>query len=266
MRLGSLLARVALGAYVCCLLVVQLAPLVIVALVSVSPSTTFDLVGGAVSWRWYERLWATTGLWRAFALSAEIAAIATACSLVFGTLCAVAIARGRFPGAQLVATFLLSPLMLPGLVLGIAMLQGFRAYGLRLAYAELLLAHTVVTLPFVVRVVLAAIDRFDFVLVDAARTLGLSYGAALWKIVVPNLMPAMLTGGLFAFLASFDNYPVSLFLVNARTTTLPIRMLEMIEETSDPRLAALSTVLLLFALIAVLVIERLVGLRKLAAT
>jgi putative spermidine/putrescine transport system permease protein len=266
MNLGSLLLRLVLGAYVSCVIVVQMAPLVVVALVSVSPSTTFDLVGVAVSWRWYERLWATTGLWRAFALSAEIAAIATACSLVLGTLCAVGIARGRFPGAQIVAACLLSPLMLPGLVLGIAMLQGFRTYWLRLAYTELLLAHVVVTLPFVMRIVLAAIERFNFVLIDAARTLGLSYGAALWKVLVPNLTPAILTGGLFAFLASFDNYPVSLFLVDARNTTLPIRMLEMIEETSDPRLAALSTVLLLFALVAVLAIERLVGLRKLAAT
>ena len=94
--------------------------------------------------------------------------------MVLGTLCAVALVRGRFPGRETIATFLVSPLMLPGLVIGIAMLQGFKAMGLR-DVGSLLVAHVVITLPYVVRTVAGALSLFDFALIDAARTLGCSY-------------------------------------------------------------------------------------------
>lgn len=264
MTTGRILRSTLLWSLVCLILLVQLGPLIVVVLVSFSASASFNLPTGMPSLRWYERLLTTSGVWPSFLLSAQIAALSTLTSLVLGSLCAVAIVRGRFRGSQAVAAALLSPLMLPGLVLGIAMLQGFRAYGLRAAWPSLLLAHVIVTLPFVVRIVMAALERFDFTLIDAARTLGVSYTGALWKVLAPNLVPAMLTSGLFAFLASFDNYAVSMFLVDSRNMTLPVRMLEMIEVSSDPRIAALSTVLLVMALVAVLAIERLVGLRRMA--
>jgi putative spermidine/putrescine transport system permease protein len=154
--------------------------------------------------------------------------------------------------------------MLPGLVVGIAMLQGFKALGLREAYSSLLIAHVVITLPYVVRTVLAALSLFDFSLIDAARTLGCSYPAAIMRVLVPALGPAFLTSGMFAFLASMDNYPISIFFTDAWTKTLPIQMLQYVEENPDPTIAAISSGLVLLAILALIVGDRLVGLRKLA--
>ena len=239
-------------------------PLVVTVAVSFGSSSIFTLPPPDWSTRWYERLANTRGLWPSLLTSLQIAAFSTAVALVLGTLCAIALVRGRFPGREAIATFLISPLMLPGLVVGIAMLQGFKAAGLREAYSSLLIAHVIITLPYIVRTVLAALSLFDFSLIDAARTLGCSYPTAITRVLVPALGPAFLTSGMFAFLASMDNYPISIFFTDAWTKTLPIQMLQFVEENPDPTIAAISTGLVLLAILALIVGDRLVGLRKLA--
>lgn len=241
-----------------------LAPLVITVAVSFGDSAVFSLPPPGWSTRWFQRLATTRGLGASVLTSLQIAGLSTLISLVLGTLCAIALVRGSFPGRDAIATFLVSPLMLPGLVVGIAMLQGFRAVGLRDAWTSLLIAHVVITMPYVVRTVLAALSLFDFTLIEAARTLGCNYWQALRKVLVPALAPAFLTSGMFAFLASMDNYPVSIFFTDAWTKTLPIQMLQMVEERPDPMIAAISTLLILLAILAMVIGDRLVGLKRLA--
>jgi len=101
-------------------------------------------------------------------------------------------------------------------------------------------------------------------MLDAARTLGCAFPLAIVRVMAPALAPAYLTAGLFAFLDSMDNYPVSIFLTDARTKTLPIKMLQYIEESPDPTIAALSTVILLATLALLLIADRAVGLHRLA--
>ncbi len=237
-------------------------PLVITVIVSFTSSTVYTLPPPDWSLRWYERLGRRSGLMDAVVLSLNLAVVSTVISLVIGTAAALAVARGRFAGREAIATFVVSPLMMPGLVVGVALLQFFRELGLRDAYVSLLLAHVVITLPYVMRTLLAALTVFDFSLIDAARTLGLTYPKAVLKVLVPNLAPAFLTAGLFAFLASMDNYPISIFLTDARNKTLPIKMLQYLEETPDPTIAAISTGLILMALIALMIGARTVGLNR----
>jgi putative spermidine/putrescine transport system permease protein len=239
-------------------------PLLVTVAASFGSSGVFTLPPPSWSLRWYDKLAGTRGLWPSLVTSIEVAAFATVVALVLGTLCAIALVRGRFPGRESIATFLISPLMLPGLVIGIAMLQGFKVMGLREAFSSLLIAHVVITLPYVVRTVLAALSLFDFSLIDAARTLGCSYPTAILRVLVPALGPAFLTSGMFAFLASMDNYPISIFFTDAWTKTLPIQMLQYVEENPDPTIAAISSGLVLLAILALIVGDRLVGLRKLA--
>jgi len=239
-------------------------PLVVTVAVSFGSSSVFSLPPPDWSLRWYDSLAGTRGLWPALLTSIEVAAFSTLVALALGTLCAIALVRGRFPGREAIATFLVSPLMLPGLVVGIAMLQGFKAAGLREAYSSLLIAHVIITLPYVVRTVLGALSLFDFSLIDAARTLGCSYPKAILRVLVPGLGPAFLTSGMFAFLASMDNYPISIFFTDAWTKTLPIQMLQYVEENPDPTIAAISSGLVLLVVLTLLVGGRLVGLRKLA--
>jgi putative spermidine/putrescine transport system permease protein len=239
-----------------------LGPLVVTVVVSFTSSSIYTLPPPEWSLRWYASLSQKSGLAEAVWLSVQIALLSTALALVLGTMAAIAVVRGRFAGREAIATFAVSPLMMPGLVVGVALLQAFRAVGFRDAWTSLILAHVVITLPFVVRTLLAALERFDFTLIDAARTLGLSYPQAVLKVLAPGLAPAFLTSGLFAFLASMDNYPISIFLTDARNKTLPIKMLQYLEEQPDPTLAAISTGLILLALIVLAVGSRSVGLNR----
>ncbi|MGH7389716.1 MAG: ABC transporter permease [Candidatus Rokuibacteriota bacterium] len=244
--------------------VLLLAPLVVTVAVSFSSSSVFNLPPPEWSLRWYERTARRAELWASVRLSVEIAALSTGLALVLGTLCAIGLTRGNFAGKTAVATFMVSPLMMPGLVVGVALLQALRELGLRDAWAGLLIGHVVITLPYVTRTVLASLSLFDFALIDAARTLGCSYPRALLKVMVPVLAPAFVTSALFAFLASMDNYPISIFLVDARNKTLPTLMLVYLEENPDPTIAAISAGLILLTVVALLVADRMVGLRRLA--
>lgn len=153
--------------------------------------------------------------------------------------------------------------MLPGLVLGIALLQTLRDIGIRDALISLMIAHVVITLPFIMRSVSASLALFDFSLIDAARTLGCSYAQAIRQVLLPNVAPGVLTGGLFAFIASFDNYSVSLFLTDVRTKTLPIQVLTYLEQSPDPSVAAVSTVMIFMTIAVLIGGQRLVGLDRL---
>jgi putative spermidine/putrescine transport system permease protein len=237
-------------------------PLIITVTVSFTASPVYTLPPPDLSLRWYEAMSGRLGLMDSVLLSLNLALISTAISLVLGAAAAMAVAKGDFPGRAAIATFSVSPLMMPGLVVGVALLQFLRAVELRDAYWSLLIGHVLITLPFVMRTLLAAMAAFDFSLIDAARTLGMSFPRAVLSVLVPNLAPAFLTAGLFAFLASMDNYPISIFLTDARNKTLPIRVLQYLEEQPDPTIAAISTLLILLALVALTVGSRTVGLNR----
>jgi putative spermidine/putrescine transport system permease protein len=175
--------------------------------------------------------------------------------MVMGGMAAIALARGRFAGREGIVAFLTSPLMLPGLVLGIALLQAIRFVGLQDVWTSLVLAHVIVTMPYVVRTLYSALSLFDFSLIDAARTLGCSYPQAILRVLLPNLAPAFLTSGIFAFLASMDNYAISIFFANAWTKTLPIQMLQFVEERPDPTIAAISTCLMALSVLALVAVQ-----------
>lgn len=239
-----------------------LTPLVITVIVSFTSSSVYTLPPPDWSLRWYQSMARKQDLIDALLLSLNLAFISTTIALIVGTLVSLAIVRGRFPGREILATFTVSPLMMPGLVVGVAMLQFFREFGLRDAYWSLLLAHMVITLPYIVRTLVAALEKFDFSLIDAAQTLGLPYPKAILKVMVPGLAPAFLTSGMFAFLASMDNYPISIFLTDAWNKTLPIKMLQYLEESPDPTIAAISTGLIALALIALIIGSRTVGLNR----
>jgi putative spermidine/putrescine transport system permease protein len=260
---GAFASRLAIS-IMACASIFLLAPLIVIALSSLSPTPVFDLPVDGASLRWYAAVGSLDGLWPALSLSLEIAILSTAISLAIGTLAGIAIVRRAVPGADILAAAATSPLMMPGLVLGIALLQYFRSLGLTQPWPSLLLAHLVVTLPYVARTMIAGLARFDFTLIDAARTLGCSFMSSIWRVMVPALAPAYLTSGLFAFLASMDNYPVSIFLTDARAKTLPVKMLQYIEESPDPSIAALSTLILVATLMLLFAADRAIGLHRLA--
>jgi putative spermidine/putrescine transport system permease protein len=240
-----------------------LAPIAIVGLVSLTSSQVFEIPSGEVSLQWYRRLLQMHELWPAVWLSAQVALSTTLASLVIGTLLALGLIRGRFPGRNALLVFALSPMMLPGVVIAISMLYAFRGAGLRDSYVSLMLSHVVITLPYVVRILYSGLSMFNFAMIDAAQTLGYSYSRALWHVLIPIIFPSFLTGGLFAFLASFDNYALALFLGDFANVTLPVQMLKYIESAADPSLAAISTLMVTLTILIIVTAERLVGMRRL---
>lgn len=260
-RIGTAIAWTMMGVVI----VFLFAPILIVIPVSFTEASVFRFPPQGFSLQWYERAHAIPAFYEAVMLSAQIAALSTMIALVLGTLCAIALVRRAVPGGEAIATFMISPLMLPGLVLGIAFLQGSRQIGLYDTWTTLLLAHVVVTMPFVMRTVLSSLSLFDFTMIDAARVLGCSWPKALWCVLVPAILPGFMSGALFAFIASFDNYPVSMFLTDVRTKTLPIQLLNQLEMSPDPTLAAVSTLLIALTIGVLFLCDRLVGLRRMAS-
>ncbi len=239
-----------------------LAPIIVTALVSFSPSAIFDLPWDGFSLRWYQRLGRQSSFWEALSTSAWIAGIATGIAVALAVPAAIAISTRAVPGAAILANLLTAPLMLPGLVLGIAFLQAFRTIDLRDAALSLVLAHVAITTPYITRTLLASLHLFDYAMLDAARTLGSTWPGAIVKVMLPNLAPAVVSGGAFAFLASFDNYSISLFLVDVTARTLPVQVLNYLETGADPTIAAISTILLAMTVTVLVVVDRAIGLRR----
>jgi putative spermidine/putrescine transport system permease protein len=198
-------------------------------------------------------------LMEALWLSVRLAAAVTLGATIAGTLAALALVRYRLPGHELVRTALMAPIVLPGVVLGIALLIFLNRTPLAQSFAGLLAAHLVVALPYVIRTVSATLEGLDRRVEEAAASLGAPPFTAFWTVTLPLIKPGVIAGATFAFITSFDELVVSLFLTGPRLSTLPVQIYNYIEFASDPTIAAISVVLIVFTTAVVLLVERVVG-------
>lgn len=172
---------------------------------------------------------------------------------------AIALVRREFRGKALLLGFLQMPLMLPGIVIGIALLIFFSAAGYDLSYEILVAGHVVLTFPFVLRISMARMERADPAVEEAARNLGASSLVVFTRIQLPFLMPGIVAGAAFAFLTSFDNLTVSLFITPVGDVTLPVELFFLMRFDLDPVVAAVAAVQVLFTLVVIVAGLRLVG-------
>ena len=251
--------RIAARILIAALYAFLLAPLVVVLLTSFSndgylafPPTHWG--GGA-----YRALLANANFAAGLRVSLLLASAVTLVTLVIGTAAAYAIARYRFPGSGVLLGLFTAPLLLPAIILGLVLLLVFARIGLLATFPGLMLGHALVALPFVVRIVLTALRGIPPALEDAAATLGAPPWRVFTRIFLPLMIPGLTAAAALAFLASFDEVVISLFLVGPRLTTLPIEVFHYVQYRADPQLSALSVVLIGFTLILILVIERSIG-------
>lgn len=186
----------------------------------------------------------------------------TLLTLVFGTGASFAIARFRFSGAGALLAFFTAPLLLPTIVLGLALLLVFAQLGLLATFTGLLIGHAVVAIPYVIRLMLTAINNVSPALEEAAATLGADPARVFWRVTLPLMRPALLAAGALAFLASFDEVTITLFLVGPRMTTLPIEVFRYVQSHADPQVSALSVLLIALTMGVILLIERSLGLMR----
>lgn len=241
-----------------------LVPIVVVLGTSFSSSPIYEFPPSEWSLRWYANLKNVPGLWDAFVLSVEIAIVSTVVAVFLGTAIAFALVRGNFPMRESLTLFFISPLMLPAIIVGIALLMVFRSIGFDSSFWAVVIGHIVITMPYAVRTVLASLQLFDFNQMEAAGTLGARPAHAFRTVLVPQIMPGIVAGALFAFVTSFDNYAVTMFLVDARALTLPIKIINYTETSPDPTISAIATLLFLMSVGTLLIGDRLVGLKKLS--
>jgi ABC-type spermidine/putrescine transport system permease subunit II len=254
------LSRAVLWTFSLVVVTFLLAPILVIIAVSFDRSTLFEFPPQQWSLRWYRALWDSRDWREAFALSFWLATGVTALSLLIGVPAAYALARGRFRGQRIVEFFLISPMVVPVIVLAIALYMLFAPLGLIGRPSGLLLAHTVLALPIVIVVVGAAFRRTDRAVELAARACGASFPRAFWHVSLPAARPAVISAAAFAFLTSFDEVVLVLFLGGPKTATLPKRIWEAVKFELDPSLTAVSALLVALTVLALLVAE--LGRRK----
>ncbi len=228
-----------------------LMPLLIVIAYSFSSVAFGVFPPPGLSLRWYGNLLSLASFRGAFGRSVSIALVATALALISGLLCALVLVRARFPGKELLRGFLLSPIVMPKIVLGVGWFIFFARLGMQGGVVPITLAHIIVVLPFIINILAANLVGLDISLEEAAQDLGAGTPTVLWRIVLPQIRSGLIISALLAFIVSFDQVESSIFLTRGENNTLPIEMFLYMEKWQDPTIAALSALLILFAAVLV---------------
>ena len=239
-----------------------LIPMVIVVLAAFNAGNYFTFPPQGFSLKWFANFFQRREFMQALWLSTELAFWTALASTVIGTAAAVALVRGRFRGRDVLNAFVTSPLLLPQILTGVALLQYFTLLGLAQSWWGLLIGHVVVTTPYVVRTVSATLEHFDLALEEAAQSLGATPVRAFLEITLGVIKPGVVAGAIFAFAISFDNFTLSLFLTSPRLTPLPIELFAYLKYSFDPTAAAVSALAIGQALALILGIARLMGLEE----
>jgi putative spermidine/putrescine transport system permease protein len=244
------------------LLLILPAPLFIVAAISVSPDRYLAFPPTGVSLVWYLQFLASAQWMKALAISALLASVAAVISTAAATGAALALDRAHPRLRGIAETLILLPLIFPHAAIGVAML-GLLATTVYLkgTYLGIALVHVMLCGPFAYRPVVAALQKLDRSLAEAAMNLGADTAFTLTRVILPLLRPGIVTALLFTFIFSFDEATVTLFLAGPGVTTLPLEIFSHLEQNADPVVAAISTLLMLFTFSLVVVLQRTVGLQ-----
>jgi putative spermidine/putrescine transport system permease protein len=238
-------------------------PLVFVCAVSLTPYGYISLPTDGISFRWYAKIAEHPEFIKATLDSFSLALAAAATALVLGTLSAVAIVRYQFMLREAVRLIVASPIFIPVVMSGLAILMASTALGWTNEATRLYVAHAALTIPYVMRTVSASLAGFDPNQELAAQNLGASPMKAFLLVTLPQLGPGVVAGAIFAFIVSFDNVGISIFLTGAKFTTLPVQLLEYANNDADPMTAAVAVGMILISVVAVAVLERAFGLQRL---
>jgi len=237
-------------------------PAVIVVAASLTADNTMAFPPAGLSWRWYSAAVDSPQFMGALWASVRLASVATCLSMLLGFCSAFAINRYRFPGRNQFQTLALSPLVVPMVVLGLGLLQFFAWIGLNQSYVGLLIGHTLIMLPYVVRTLGTGLALLDRTLEEAAQNLRARPLTVIRKVTLPLMLPSLISAAVFAFVTSFGNVTLSVFLGMTGTVTLPVQIFTYVESSYDPILAAVSGIVIAVTLLIILAIERLVGVSR----
>lgn len=243
--------------------VFALAPLAIVCVVAFTPEGYLSLPTRGPSLRWFRAIAGYPEFIAAFGHSLWLGALSATFAVGLSVPAALAIARHRFRGRDAMTALFMSPLMVPPVVLGIAFLRFYTLIGLSGTFVGLVLSHTIVVVPFALRLVLASAYGLDPRLEQAAVSLGAGTGTVFRRVTVPLILPGLVSGWALAFITSFDEVTMTVFIASPATTTLPVRLFLYIQDNIDPLVCSISAALIALTAIAMVALDRLFGLDRL---
>jgi putative spermidine/putrescine transport system permease protein len=234
-------------------------PFLIIVAASFSAGDTLAFPPQGFSLKWIAKVFTVESFRQSFVTSMVLAIGGTALALILGVPASYAMSRYRLPFAETVRTIVSAPVIVPGIIVGLALLRYFVVpIGMPITLA-LFLAHTALVLPYAVRVVSASLGNLRSDMEEAAVLLGCSRVGAFFRVVLPNIRGGILSAFILGFVTSFNQVPVSLFLSGPGVRTLPVDMLGYMEIVFDPSIAALSSLLAFLSMGIVLLAERFLG-------
>jgi putative spermidine/putrescine transport system permease protein len=242
--------------------VIMIVPILFVVATAFTAGETLRFPPEGVSLRWFDEALDYDPFLEAIVSSLQLAVVATGLALLLGVPVTIAIHRGRLPGRSFIEGLFLSPLIVPELVVGLALFQQL-VIGLRIDnFPVLLIGHSALLLPYAVRVTGASLALADPSIEEAARGLGARPLRAFLSVTLPQLRPGLFSAALLGFITSFNNVPLSLLLQDREFRTLPVTMLDYVQQSYDPMVAATSTLILLGTVVIAIIAERTVGFAK----
>lgn len=231
-------------------------PVVLTITVSFNGSMFIEFPPKSFSFAWYANIAKIHKIGEAILMSLWIATLTGVLTVAMSIPAAIALARHNFPGKGMLVAFLLSPVTVPMIAIGIALLQFVVWTGLPFNWTTLLIGHIVLVSAYPVRTIVASLTLSDISLEEAAASLGGGSWTVFRTITLPQLTPGLISGFLFAFLISFDNYPISIFLTRSGLTTMPIEVFNYISQNLDPTPAAFSTLYIIVVSAIIIFVER----------
>jgi putative spermidine/putrescine transport system permease protein len=211
------------------------------------------------SFKWYLNVFRRDEFASSFLTSLTVAALVTPISVGIGTLAAYGLWRRPGATARALESVFMSPVLLPLVVTGLAVLVFVNRVGIGTGIPAIVGAHVAITFPYAFRAVLAALGRYDRRLDEAAASLKVRPFRTFWHVTLPLIRPGIVAGAMFAFVMSFDDFAATIFLIAPDTRTLPIAIYQYMEFNLDPTVSAVSSLLVVLATIGVLVVERVIG-------
>jgi len=255
-------ARIACNGLIVLLYLFLLAPILIVFVISFDTRNYLAFPPESWSFGAYAKVFANQAFISAFWRSLVIGLIVGLGAVTAGALLSLALVRHSFRGRDALNFLVIAPFLVPSIVLAVGIMLVLAPVGLLDTYTGLVLAHLGITIPYTVRTISMSLSAVDRRIEEAAMVHGASPITVFKRITLPLIRPGLIAGGVIAFLISFDEATISLFIVSIRTSTLPTEIYRYLEYSTDPQIAALSVILILISVIVVVFIERQTGLRK----
>ncbi len=250
--------------------VVMLLPVVLLVVTSFFKDAIIAFPPSGLSLEWYGNALGRDEFLSGFIVSFKVAAFASLIGVPLGTAAAMALARSKIRAKQAITTFLLGPIIVPGIVAGTALYLTFLLAQNRFdmdivgTLPGLVAAHILLTIPWTVRVVTAGLAGQDLSVEEAAANLGARPWTVFWRVTLPMMRPAIVAASVFSFIQSFENLELTLLLVGPGMSTLPIAMLNYLEFQIDPTLAAVATIQIVVIAALMLITDRYVKLSRIA--